>query len=88
MFMAGFLAALGGMFCIAATQSKQAALLFSKPPSGASRQLAMGAGTTLLLLSAGLGVSFHGIGVGLVSFCAWACLAAWIVALILVLNRH
>ena len=86
--MAGFLAALGGMFCMAATQSKQAALLFSKPLSGVSRQLAMGAGTVLLLLSAGLGVRFHGMGVGLVSFCAWTCLAAWIVALILVLNRR
>ena len=86
--MAGFLAALGGMFCLAATQSKQAALMFSKPPTGVWRQLAIWLGAALLLLSAGVGMEVYGPGVGLVTFCAWACLAGWIVALILTWKRR
>ena len=86
-FVAGFLTALGGLFCIAATQSKQARLLFSRPLSRIWRRLALGSGTALLVLSAGLGVRFHGAGVGLVSFCGWACLAGWLVALMLALKR-
>lgn len=86
--MAGFLAALAGMFCLAATQSKQAALLFSKPPTGVRRHFAVWLGTALLGLSAGFGVEVYGPGVGLLTFCAWACLAGWIVALLLTWKRR
>ena len=87
-FAAGFLAALGGMLCIAATQAKQAKWLFGAPPSRAWRRLAMNSGTALLMLSAGLGIRFYGLGVGLVSFCGWACLAGWLVALMITLKRR
>ena len=87
MFVLGFLAALGGMFCIAATQSKQAKLLFNESPSGGQRRLAMWSGTALLLFSAWLGVQAYGLGVGLVTFCAWACFAGWIIALLLTWKR-
>ena len=87
MFIAGWLAALGGMLCIAATQSKQAELLFGAPLSDGLRRFAVCAGTALLLLSAGLGVQAYGLGVGLVSFCAWACFAGWIIALVLTRKR-
>ena len=88
MFAAGFIAALGGMFCLAATQPKQAALMFNQAPTGAWRRLAMGFGTALLVLSAWVGVDVYGPGVGLVTFCAWACVAGWIVALALTWKRR
>ena len=47
--MTGFLAALAGMFCLAATQSKQAELLFGAPLSDGPRRLAVCAGIALLL---------------------------------------
>ena len=86
--MTGFLAALAGMFCLAATQSKQAALMFSNPPTGVWRRLAICFGAALLVLSAAVGMEVYGPGVGLVTFCAWACLAGWIVALMLTWKRR
>ena len=87
MFIAGLMAAVGGMLCIAATQPKQAALLSGSPLSDGRRRLAVCTGTALLLLSASVGVEAYGLGVGLVSFCAWACFAAWGVALVLTRKR-
>ncbi len=81
MMMAGFVVALGGMFCFAASQKKQALLIFGTSPVHGWRRLAIIGGTVLLGLSAWLGVSVYGFGVGLVTFFAWACFAAWTVAL-------
>ena len=88
MFMLGFLAALGGMFCIAVTQPKQAKLLFSTVPSSGWQRSAKWAGAALLLFSAWFGVEIYGLGIGVVTFCAWACFAAWIIALLLTWRRH
>lgn len=87
MFIVGFLAALGGMFCIATTQSKQAKLLFASVPSRGWQRLARWSGTVLLLFSVWFGVEVYGLGIGLVTFCAWACFAAWVVALALTWQR-
>ena len=87
MFMVGFLAALGGMFCIAVTQSKQVKLLFGSVPSSGWQRFSMWSGTALLRSSAWFGVAIYGLGVGLVTFCAWACFAAWIIALALTWRR-
>ena len=87
MFVLGSLAALGGMFCIAATQSKQAGVLFGKALGSNRKHVARWSGTFLLIVSAYLGIAAYGVGIGLVSFFAWACLAGWVVALLITWKR-
>ena len=87
MFLLGVIVALGGMLCLAATQSKQAKLLFNRAPDDTRRRLGRWAGTALLIASAAQAVAVYGLGVGLVTFLAWACLGGWLVALVLTWRR-
>ncbi|MEM7000053.1 MAG: DUF3325 family protein [Pseudomonadota bacterium] len=77
--MIGFSAALVGMACLAVTQSKHARAVLRGPLSPARRSTLLALGWLLLLSSAWLGVSKYGAGIGLTTFCAWICLAAWVV---------
>ncbi|MEM1435733.1 MAG: DUF3325 domain-containing protein [Pseudomonadota bacterium] len=75
------LSATVGMLCMAAIQNKQAKILFKRTPHPRLRRVLQIFGGLLLLLSGVIGVHTYGAGIGLVTFCGWACLGAWLVAL-------
>ena len=88
MVVVGLFITLFGLTCLAASQSKNARVLFSEPPSPARRRALIAAGSALLAASAGTGVAQFGVGVGLVMFCAWLTLAGWAVVLLISWRRQ
>ncbi|MEM7077838.1 MAG: DUF3325 family protein [Pseudomonadota bacterium] len=79
----GLLTALGAMMCLAVSQNKHARTMFARPLPQLVRRVLQSLGGLLLLVSAWAGAQSYGVGIGLTAFCAWVCLAAWMVALIL-----
>ncbi|MEM9257648.1 MAG: DUF3325 domain-containing protein [Pseudomonadota bacterium] len=87
-FLLGLWLAAAGMTLLALTQPKQRKLMLNLPWSQGRRRGCAVGGTVLLLSSAVQAVAVYGPGVGLVTFAAYACFAAWLVALLLTWRRR
>ena len=87
-FLLGLLLALIGMAVLATTQSKQAKLLFAEAPAGHYRLVLITTGSASLIACAWQTIFIYGLGVGVVTFLAHACFAAWIVSLFLTWRRE
>jgi len=87
-FLVGLLLTTVGLFCFAASQAKQAALMFGTVPSSSLQRANRGLAWALLLGSTLLGISTYGFGVGLVSLFAWVFTGGWVIALALSWRRR
>ncbi|MEM7100507.1 MAG: DUF3325 family protein [Pseudomonadota bacterium] len=79
-YLFGLLVATLGMLCIAAAQSKQAKLLLQRSLNESQTRTAIWLGSALLVSCAWQCVAAYGLGIGLTTFFAHACFAAWLVA--------
>ncbi|MEM1153850.1 MAG: DUF3325 family protein [Pseudomonadota bacterium] len=86
-YLLGLALATAAMLSLAGTQGRQAKLMVGSAPSGGMRWLLICLGSLLLLSSCWQSVAAYGWGVGLVTFCAHACIGAWLVASILSWRR-
>lgn len=87
MFLLGMAVTTAGMFCLAATQNKQARLMFGRPPNSWPKRLLVTGGCFFLVVSLCIAAALYGWGVGIVTFFGWACVGGWLIALMLTLRR-
>ncbi|MEM1412056.1 MAG: DUF3325 family protein [Pseudomonadota bacterium] len=87
MFVLGLLIATAAMLCLALAQAKHAPQLLSVAITPKQRRLAGWCGWLLTTFCAWLAMKHYGVGVGLVTFLAWACVGAWATMLLVTARR-
>ena len=88
MFWFGQFLATLAMGCFATGQRKHARVLYSRTAKPLTRRFLSACGSLLLLVCCAVAIAVYGLGTGLVTFFAWACLGAWIVALAITAKRQ
>lgn len=86
--LAGLLVAHAAMFCFALGQGKHAALLLASRPGDRAQRAAQASGWALLALTCAIAVRGYDMGIGLVTFFAWTCFAAWSIAAVISFRRE
>ncbi|MEM8981759.1 MAG: DUF3325 family protein [Pseudomonadota bacterium] len=87
MFWLGFGVTIVGALCLALSQSKHAKLILQRELQRPWPIVARGVGIALWLAAAVLGAELYGVGIGIATFFAWACLGSWAVALLATWRR-
>lgn len=87
MFSLGAGLTLLGMASLALAQDRHARVLIGSQLKKPWLRIVRGTGTSSLIAGAAIGCMGYGYGVGLVTYLAWATVAAWIIALLIAWRR-